>query len=437
MKARLLTSFLLAELLLALASSAMASTTLYVNGVSGSDSNPCTSGTTACKTIGHAISLAASGDTIVVAAAAYSENLAIGINLTITGSGSKTTIIDGGGIHTVVTISSAAARVSLSRVTIQNGSGGDINNAGTLTVSNSVIRGNTATRGTGSTTSGGGIYNNGMLTINISTISGNNASFNGCGYCGALGGGIFNNSNLTITNSTVSGNVATISGTCRTCSAAGGGVWNTSSGTLAISNSTFSDNAAAAMAESGSPTEAQGGGLDNLGAVTITNSTFSGNTAKGGSLFSRGGGIVNGGTLTISSSTFSENSASSYGGGIFNNTTATIQNSIVADSPSGGNCWGVMTSKGYNLSSDGTCKFDSAGDLNNTDPQLGPLQNNSGPTQTIALPDSSPAVDAGNQSGCTDSQGNLLTTDQRGKPRPGKYKHDRRCDMGAYERQRD
>jgi hypothetical protein len=53
---------------------ALASTTWYVNGVSGSDSNNCMSALTACKTIGHAISLASSG-AIKVAAATYKENL--------------------------------------------------------------------------------------------------------------------------------------------------------------------------------------------------------------------------------------------------------------------------------------------------------------------------------------------------------------------------
>jgi len=95
-----------------------------------------------------------------------------------------------------------------------------------------------------------------------------------------------------------------------------------------------------------------------------------------------------------------------------------------------------MTSKGYNLSSDGTCNFSGPGDLNNTDPVLGPLQNNGGPTQTQALLPGSPAIDAGNPNGCTDGNGNLLKTDQRGAPR-----HDKEdtggCDMGAFERQSD
>src|SRR5262249_35875965 len=58
------------------------------------------------------------------------------------------------------------------------------------------------------------------------------------------------------------------------------------------------------------------------------------------------------------------------------------------------------------------------GDLNNTDPQLGPLHNNGGATQTMAFPSGSRAIDAGNPNGCTDSLGNPLKTDQRGKPRP-------------------
>jgi hypothetical protein len=73
-----------------------------------------------------------------------------------------------------------------------------------------------------------------------------------------------------------------------------------------------------------------------------------------------------------------------------------------------------MTSLGYNLSSDKTCNFDGPGDLNDTVPKLGKLGNYGG-----------------------HSRGHLLKTDQRGKPRPGKFKHDKRCDMGAYERQRD
>lgn len=75
-----LSGMLIMALLLALLQTAMASTTWYVNGASGSDSNNCTTSQTACKTIGHAISLASSGDSIMVAAATYTENVTIGVS---------------------------------------------------------------------------------------------------------------------------------------------------------------------------------------------------------------------------------------------------------------------------------------------------------------------------------------------------------------------
>ena len=96
----------------------------------------------------------------------------------------------------------------------------------------------------------------------------------------------------------------------------------------------------------------------------------------------------------------------------------------------------MVSSNGYNMSSDGGCNFSNSGDRNNTDPMLGPLQNNGGPTPTMALPPVSPAIDAGNPTGCKDTQGNLLKTDQRGYPRYDP-EDPRGCDMGAYERQSD
>jgi hypothetical protein len=140
------------------------------------------------------------------------------------------------------------------------------------------------------------------------------------------------------------------------------------------------------------------GGIFNYGALTVDNSTFSGNSAPNGA----GGGIHNGqlfgqtGTLVISNSTLSPNTAGAgQGGGIFNlmRATAVVQNSIVSDS-AGGNCGGRVTSHGYNVSSDRTCHFSNAGDLNNTDPRLGPLRDNGGPTLTMALLPGSPAIDA-------------------------------------------
>ena len=128
------------------------------------------------------------------------------------------------------------------------------------------------------------------------------------------------------------------------------------------------------------------------------------------------------------------------GGGIYSGGVAYLQNSILAHNlvkvvffhvtSTPENCYGSMTSKGYDMSSDGTCNFSSSGDRNNTDPMLGPRQYNGGPTQTMALPSGSPAIDAGNPSGCTDGNGHLLKTDQRRYPRRDK-EDTFGCDMGA------
>jgi hypothetical protein len=69
-------------------------------------------------------------------------------------------------------------------------------------------------------------------------------------------------------------------------------------------------------------------------------------------------------------------------------------------------------------------------------PMIGFLQSNGGPTPTVALLPGSPAIDAENPSGCTDGQGHLLKTDQRGMLRPDK-EDTGGCDIGAYERQTD
>jgi len=375
MKKQPFTTLTLLALFVALPPVALASTTWYVDGVNGNDGNTCQTPQTACKTIGHAISLASSGDSIVVAPATYTERLGIAISLNVIGSGARTTIIDGQAAGSVIGISSPA-QVTLSNITVRNGHA----------------------------SFGAGIYNEGRLTINSSTVTGNNANFFGSIIsCCAYGGGIYNGTNgtLTINNSTISANTA------------GGGGWHC--GLL--------------------PCQGSGGGIANVGQLRINNSTISGNSAFGLQWTSGGGGgIFNGypGGMMVSNSTISGNSGT-HGGGIYPG--GGFQNSIVANN-SGQNCSNPVTSDGYNLSSDGTCNFNKVGDLNNHAPLLGPLQNNGGPTDTMALLLGSPAIDAGNPAGCKDAQGNLLLTDQRGMPRPDKEDASG-CDMGAYESQGD
>ncbi|HEX3420217.1 MAG TPA: choice-of-anchor Q domain-containing protein [Candidatus Udaeobacter sp.] len=190
---------------------------------------------------------------------------------------------------------------------------------------------------------------------------------------GGFGGGISNGSGatLTITNSTISGNA----------SAFGGGIFN--GGPLTISNTTISGN-----------TASEGGGVYSNSSLTITNSTISGNTGNSGG----GGGVFNIGTAAITNSTLSNNSANE-GGGIFTIGTVQIGDSVLNAGASGvtiANNGGTVTSRGYNLSSDNGGGFlTGPGDQINTDPMLGPLQNNGGPTFTHELLPGSPAIDAG------------------------------------------
>ena len=207
----------------------------------------------------------------------------------------------------------------------------------------------------------------------------------------------------------------------------GGAIGN--GGTAIVTTTTFASNGASF-----------GGGIANFGSATVrvTNSTFSGNSAI------NGGGIENYGSATVTFSTFLGNSALNGGGGIFNDnnfnnaSSLTLKNTVLANSFYG-NCFvstGSILSSGYNLSDDTSCTsfFTSTGDMNNTPAGLDPngLQNNGGPTQTIALLATSPAVDAiplSPTNYCTDVGGNPVTTDQRGIARP----QGSACDIGAFE----
>ncbi|WKZ47134.1 MAG: sortase [Anaerolineales bacterium] len=240
-----------------------------------------------------------------------------------------------------------------------------------------------------STSGGGGIFNQGTLTVTDSAISDNSAT----GY----GGGVFNLGNLTVTNSTLSGNSAIW----------GGGINN--SRTLTVTNSTLSGNSAGNT----------GGGIDNGSTLTVANSTLSGNSAG-----DDGGGIYNDGFLSlvsVTNSTLSGNSATN-GGGIFGMmSTLNYSNTIIANS-TGGDCFSSIGTNVNNLVEDGSCSAGLSGD-----PNLGPLADNGGPTQTHALQSTSPAIDAGNAATCAAAP--VSNLDQRGVTRP----QGAVCDIGAYE----
>jgi hypothetical protein len=102
-----------------------------------------------------------------------------------------------------------------------------------------------------------------------------------------------------------------------------------------------------------------------------------------------------------------------------------------------GDCQGPLTSNGHNIESPGnTCGFDQPTDQVNVsadDLKLGPLQDNGGPTMTHALEAGSVAIDVIPVEDCVDADGQLLTTDQRGEPRPAGTTDPKRCDVGSVE----
>jgi hypothetical protein len=426
--------------------------------------------------LGPALAAAADGDTLTIVGTCTGIGFEVAHSVTLTGSGGAglsatpsgssegqylltiaagATVsisgltLDGSSFGAGVLTIDAGATVSIVGVTVTGGAmpfgtGGGIFNAGTLRVTNSTITRN------GARVSGAGIDNGGSLTLVDSTVSDNacGAGVGGCAGSGianggtaeiahstitgnraggeSFGGGIANGGTLQITDSTVSGNVANV---------VGGGIAN--GGALVISNSTISGNVAVNVG---------GGGIYNGGTsagegatATITNSTISGNHAVlFGPLTEGGGAVLNhgGATLRLANSTISGNSGGDIAGisnfGAYAGSSVTIENTLLAGQTDGLNCGGdaAFVDTGYNLEDAASCGFSTLNhSLPNSEPLLDPagLQDNGGPTQTIALQSGSPAIDAipAGANGC----GTTITTDQRGVSRPQAGG----CDIGAYE----
>ena len=291
---------------------------------------------------------------------------------------------------------------------------------------------------------GGMMISSGALTITNCIISGNNAEY---------GGGVYiDNGTVNITNSIFSGNKATYGG---------GGIAN--GGTLNISGSIFSDN-----------TTTSGGGISNWGLLTITNSTFFGNSAYNGggiddggtlnianSIFSdnigvAGGGIssMGGSTITITNSTFTGNSAYNSGGvvlnnagtltltnntisndsgefgGIYNSDKLNLYNNILANSGDNGDCTNIsgMVVAKNNLIKDASSACDLINGVNGNiigfDPNLGTL---TGSPAYFPLKNGSLAIDGGDDTICEAAPVN--NTSQNGVTRPQGL----HCDIGSYE----
>ena len=362
---------------------------------------------------------------------------------------------DGGGIYiegdTLVITGSL-----LYSNTASGGNGGALyNNTNTTQIANSTWYTNSAS------TSGGAVYlSSGDMTVISSTYSMNTAAVNGGAFYGRspvlVVGSRFDNNHTDndggafyiedgrlemvdsdlYDNTSINGgaiyhsNATTQIDTSRfytnTASGRGGALYH-HSGEMAIRSSSYSMNAA---------TSGEGGAIYNQDALSMTTSTLDGNQAG-----TSGGGIANGasGVLTATNVTLHANQAGTTGGGIdsaggkidavnvtlsaneaatnaggihIGGGTVALTNTIVANSLTSGNAGGDLVGS----PAISTSNWIGTLDLEN-------LQNNGGPTWTMALPEGSPAIDSGSNVGCP-------ATDQRGLQRPVGTA----CDIGAYER---
>lgn len=372
-----------------------------------------------------------------------------GGTLTIEGADPSTTIIEGAPFESVVLVD-LESDVTIRGVTIQNGAESGVHNMdGIVTLEDCIVTGNSES----------GIRNSGTLSIQNCAITANgdagiwnedtgtlwvdNSSVTG--NTGFEAGGIDNNGAATVVTSLISANVGDQAG----------GLFNGMGNdpVLEVFDSTVSDNIGNS-----------GGGIDSNGALDVDGCTVSGNQAM-----SEGGGLSIGETATVINSTVSGNQAQ-YGGGIsvanqatfpgamlLNNVTVTdnsaddggfgsggglssgaapdelvVRNTIIAGNSAadgGPDCEGDFVSEGYNLIGDSTdCTFsgDTTGHITGVAPNLGPLQDNGGPTFTHALLAGSPARDAADDFTCE-------FTDQRGIDRP----QGAACDIGAFEAEQE
>lgn len=385
-----------------------------------------------------------------------------------TGGGGAGVYVDGGGLIVSASTISANTVTLTGSAGLSNGGAGLYDNGGDVEVSGSDVSNNTVNQAASGGASGGaGVYSNGgAVTVTSSTVQDNSDTINSSNQFSDGGGGIYSNGGgLELDASTVDGNTFTLSAT--TAGSSGGGGVYSNGGNLGLANASVDANTLTVNDSSTRGFDGGGGIYSNGGDIDVLDSSISQNSAQitsaggadgGGAMFDDGNHAVyitstlSGNSMTISGSgaqggggaiqtestnffsnlTIADNRTNLAGGGVFSQAGLSMKNTIVADNTASpaGNCAGPGTfaSMGFNLESTNSCHLDAAGDLVNTEPGLGPLQKNGGPTLTQALSTGSPAVDAG---ACTDFLGNPLSTDQRGvaTPQPAGGK----CDIGAYE----
>jgi hypothetical protein len=387
----------------------------------------CTIGDPNCAAIGDAVAAAAPGDTINVAAGIYNEsNIVIDKDLTISGAGANTTIVDAQQSGRVFYIS--CGTINISGLTIKNGFPGGLRlpAAGPTSKNRPTVNG-VFCGAISLASDGGGIFNQATLNLTSCTVS-DNATPAGAGVSpilttspkssqrfahvvkaglatqlpgggpGGRGGGIFNQGTLSLRDSTVSNNRTGVGGDSDTTGGNGGdggGIFNL--GTLTITNSTIANNqtgrggnifsipfaakrdaATPSLVVSGPGNGGEGGGISNGGSLDLRNSTIAGNeTGPAGGFI----GIMVGAAKRASGTVAPSDASAGYGGnggGLYTGTTVvgvTVQSTIIAKNTVGAGGVGpdvfsdiAINSLGFNLIgiTDGSSGFTQATDQTGT-----------------------------------------------------------------------
>lgn len=306
-------------------------------------------------------------DSTIALNSSLERNLNINDDLSILGLGQDNLTLDGGFVFNVSSDTKAL-------IDGLNFKGGTVDNSGDLTFSNSTIR--ETLNINGSSDYYAIISREGNTNIVGSTIADNNG--------GSNVGIVIESGTATIKNSAITGNDAT--------AYAQAGVIIRPDATVDISNSTIAENRGRSN-----------GGIENAGTVNVANSTIANNT---GGLAA--GGIINSadGKATVTSSILTNNTGSANIGDVSGaGEYISGGNNLISN---GDDATGFVNGvNGDLVGSNGNDPFNPQTELL-IDPQLGELQNNGGLTETLALREESPAIDAG-------SNPNNLATDQRGE----------------------
>ncbi len=350
----------------------------------------------------------------------YNENVVINRSVTVNGSSPATTIVNGQLLQRVFRIGTSST-VTITDLTMTNGRGG-IYNQGDLYLGNVVIAQNY-------TEAGPGIFNVGTVTMISTTVRDNEGQGT---QEERLAGGVYNDGQMYIERSLFKNNVT---------DSLGGGLLNSPGANLAIHDSVIESNVGGS-----------GGGLYNVGNITVTNSAIISNTATS----IDGGGVAHyGGILSMNNVTLSGNAAATSGGALsllgastqrflthvtmHNNSAGSggalfalqnvqLVNSVIGLNPdAASNCWGTVISLGNNLDGGTSCGLSQPTDISGQNPFLENLTSDgwqyTHPPAAISF-----LVDAAATSSCS-------STDQRGVSRPfdGDGDGNSLCDIGAHE----